>query len=132
MVEEHKVKEEATNSVIIDDQGQENQNVNGSDVAIPVNHEGLENLNEKLNEYMEKCQSGGYKCKLCGKMSGLKNAKQNMTFHVETHIEGLSFTCQICQKSFRSRGPAASWQIINLIDIDISRIRYVINHHKLT
>merc|ERR1712126_655519 len=106
MVEEHKIKEEVTDSVIIDDQ--ENQNVNesdyrGSSVSIPANHEGLDNLNEKLNEYMDKCQSGGYKCKLCGKMSGLKNAKQNMTFHVETHIEGLSFTCQICQKSFRSR-----------------------------
>ena len=69
-------------------------------VAVPVNYD---NIDEKLNEYLEKCSSGVYKCKLCGKTSGLKNAKQNIRFHIETHMKGLSFSCPICQKSFRSR-----------------------------
>ena len=72
-------------------------------VAISINQEELGNVNEKLNEHMEKCEDGSYRCKLCGKVSGFKNAAQSMRYHIETHMEGLSFTCPICQKSFRSR-----------------------------
>ena len=72
-------------------------------VALSINQEGIDNVNEKLNENMEKCEDGSYRCRICGKMSGLKNPAQNMRNHIETHMEGLSFTCPICQKSFRSR-----------------------------
>ena len=72
-------------------------------IAISINQEEIGNLNEKLNENMEKCEDGSYRCKICGKMSGSKNDSRNMRNHIETHMEGLSFTCPICQKSFRSR-----------------------------
>ena len=79
-----------------------NENIDKS-IAISINPEELGNVNEKLNEHMEKLTDGSYRCKICGKMSGLKNASQSMRYHIETHMEGLSFTCPICQKSFRSR-----------------------------
>ena len=39
-------------------------------------------------------------CKTCGKSS---SNKSNMNKHVEIHIEGLSFGCQLCGQTFRSR-----------------------------
>merc|ERR1712126_232539 len=51
-------------------------------------------------------ENGIVKCKVCGKTSTATtkcNMRQNLKKHVEIHIEGLSFDCQHCDKSFRSR-----------------------------
>ena len=44
-------------------------------------------------------------CKVCGKVFGGSpgHAKINAKEHVELHIEGLSYTCIHCEKSFRSK-----------------------------
>ena len=57
-----------------------------------------------INENLEVLDGGHFKCRLCGKDSlGMKrNARQNMKNHVETHLEGLTYTCQHCGKEFRS------------------------------
>ena len=56
------------------------------------------------DQYMEDCDDGRYRCSVCGKNSnGTINHKQDMMNHIETHIEGLSYTCPLCQKIFRSR-----------------------------
>ena len=44
----------------------------------------------------------GYQCKACGKTSN-KTSTSDIRRHAETHIEGLSFECPICQKSLKSR-----------------------------
>ena len=80
----------------------ENENV----TTISLNEEEINNVKEKVNEFLEKSSDGSYSCKLCGKMSSIKkdrNAPQNMRNHIETHLEGLSFSCSHCQKSFRSK-----------------------------
>ena len=59
----------------------------------------LEELDQKLYENMEKVP-GGFCCKICNKIQKLK---KDMKFHVETHMEGLSFPCNTCGKEFRSR-----------------------------
>ena len=74
-------------------------------VAVSIDQENCENVNEKLGEHMEKCEDGSYRCKLCGKTCGLM---WTMRYHIETHINGLSFSCPICQKSFRSRNSLSS------------------------
>ena len=54
-------------------------------------------INEKIKELTEKVD-GGFLCKSCGKITrDLRNHRR----HVETHINGLSFPCEFCDKVFR-------------------------------
>jgi len=68
-----------------------------------------DDLNEnskKVPEYIEECPDGSFKCTYCGKTSGnLRKSigRQMIQRHVETHMEGRSHTCSLCQKSYRSR-----------------------------
>jgi len=63
----------------------------------PVDPNELDNT---IYENVEKNSDGTYSCKFCSKVSKLK---PNMKFHVETHLSGLSFPCNICGKNYRSR-----------------------------
>ena len=74
----------------------------------------IEEIDAKIAENMLKESDGTFSCLLCGK-SGVKH-KGDMKKHVETHLEGLSFPCQHCGKTFRSR---------NALQIHNSR------HHRL-
>ena len=58
-------------------------------------------VDQQIQEHMEKLSDGTYTCKICGKSSVKK--RTNMRNHIETHLEGLSFDCQHCGKVFRSR-----------------------------
>ena len=65
--------------------------------------QSVEELDEKIKENLSKVDVDGTKkwqCIICNRVSrDLSNAKE----HVEVHIEGLSFSCQSCDKTFRSR-----------------------------
>ena len=62
-----------------------------------------------INDNLEEMDGGHFRCRFCGKDStGMKKTqkaclKVNMRNHVETHIKGLSFSCHICGKEFRSK-----------------------------
>ena len=60
-----------------------------------------EEINEKIEEYLVRAEDGSYSCEVCGKAGVFK--KSDMKKHVETHMDGLSFPCQSCDKTFRSR-----------------------------
>ena len=62
--------------------------------------ENLKDINLKVNEFLERTESGKFKCSFCG-----KEAKQKIQiqYHIETHIEGIEIPCSICNKIFRSR-----------------------------
>ena len=66
-----------------------------------VNFENIEELDHKINDMIEKVDGTmRRRCIPCGKLSrGSSDARE----HAETHIEGLSFPCQYCEKTFRSR-----------------------------
>ena len=57
-------------------------------------------IDAKVNELFIQLEKGKYQCLKCGKTAPRKD---NMVYHVETHIEGLSYPCQICGKVYRSR-----------------------------
>ena len=81
-------------------------------VAIAVNGNDKNAINEQVHKYMEDCDDGSYRCSVCGKKSketsGNRAAQKNdMRKHIETHIEGLSYSCPVCQKIFRSRSSLA-------------------------
>ena len=69
--------------------------------VVATNYESIEELDQKIEEMMERID-GGYKrrCIPCGKISSMV---ANARHHAETHIDGLSFPCQYCNKSFRYR-----------------------------
>ena len=56
-------------------------------------------VEDKIQELIERSEGMNY-CKVCDyKSDRLFNTKE----HVEIHIEGLSYSCQLCDKTFRSR-----------------------------
>ena len=57
-------------------------------------------IDAKVSELFIQLEKGKYQCLKCGKTAPRKD---NMVYHVETHIEGLSYPCQICGKVYRSR-----------------------------
>ena len=67
--------------------------------SIVINSSDIREINEKIEEFLEKVEGGGYNCKTCGKYS---KKKDHIRKHVETHLEGLSFPCNTCGKIFRS------------------------------
>ena len=75
--------------------------------SITTNEAALKNQNYvskrtevyNYDEYFTSCEVG-WKCNSCGITS---KTKPNMKVHVEIHMEGLSFSCQHCTQSFRSR-----------------------------
>ena len=56
-------------------------------------------IDRKLEELTDRV-NGAWTCKVCGKTS---KRKRDLGWHIETHIEGLSFPCGDCDKIFRSR-----------------------------
>ena len=76
---------------------------NNTVVALPENTEHKEYLAEQVISNPDKSVT----CKICGKTTkpnckDMGNARRDMKRHVETHIEGLSYTCPTCSKVFRS------------------------------
>ena len=63
--------------------------------------ENIEELDQTLNKMIERVDGGsGRICIPCGKLSrDITDARK----HAEVHIEGLSFPCQHCKKTYRSR-----------------------------
>merc|ERR1719300_1343317 len=61
----------------------------------------VEEIEQRVTENLGKNENGDYTCNLCGKVGG--KLIRNMKNHIETHLEGISFSCSICGKQFRSR-----------------------------
>ena len=69
-----------------------------------VNYDGntdtnMEELLEKIAGMTEKV-NGIYRCTVCQKSS---KDRTNLGKHIESHIDGITLTCEFCSKKFRSR-----------------------------
>ena len=76
------------------------QVANAERVIVPVFSESAVDIEDTVNQHFERVSSGVYKCKLCGKI-----AKKSIDLkrHIETHIDGVSYECNVCAKTFRSK-----------------------------
>ena len=82
---------------------------NNAVVALPENTEHKEYLAEQVISNPDKSVT----CKICGKTSkpnckNMGKARWIMRNHVETHFEGLSYTCPTCSKVFASANSLGS------------------------
>ena len=70
-----------------------------------VSFNGNMDLKELEQKILELTEIDGDKCicRHCGKATTGRNRKQDLANHIETHIEGLSFNCDLCGNSYRSR-----------------------------
>ena len=73
--------------------------------TVSLNTNEMSEIDAKLEENLELLDGGHFRCTICGKDSiGMtRNQKQNMKSHVETHLGGLCYPCQLCGKEFRSK-----------------------------
>ena len=60
----------------------------------------IELLDAKIAEYAVKLEGKKYKCGVCGRPN---RDRSGIGHHIETHFAGLSFTCELCEKEFKSR-----------------------------
>ena len=80
--------------------------------AVSMNSSSLvDEVEQKILESLGRNENGDYICNLCGKVGGKKS--QNMKNHIETHLGGISFSCSICGKQFRSRNSLNSHKTQN-------------------
>ena len=59
-----------------------------------------EEIGAKIQSMYQKID-GVWTCNECGKTSNKMSS--DMRLHVETHLDGLCYTCNICNKDFRSK-----------------------------
>ena len=52
------------------------------------------------DKYIETKEDGTFSCSMCGMSGSMKHVIQ---YHVETHLDGLSFPCSVCDKTFKTR-----------------------------
>ena len=71
-----------------------------------INPANISEVDEQIKQNIIKNLDGTYSCRMCGKNSGRKI--DNCRNHIETHLEGLSFNCPMCEKTFRSRSSLAN------------------------
>ena len=69
-------------------------------VSLEPDAGNIAEVDAKINQHIVKDADGTYSCGMCGKKSGHIGHLKN---HIETHMEGLSYPCQSCDKTFRSR-----------------------------
>ena len=62
---------------------------------------------DEADKYIENIDYNTIRCSLCGK-TDMKKYVRNMRNHIETHMDGLSYKCPICDKTFRSKNSLSS------------------------
>jgi len=72
--------------------------------TVSLNSVEMNDINEKISEHLTQDDDKQYRCTLCGKRA---KQKIQIQYHIETHMDGLQFSCKLCDKIFRSRNVMA-------------------------
>ena len=74
------------------------------DTSINFNCDNISEVNEQIEDNIVRNAENMWECKVCGRSFARKD---HLKQHVETHLEGVSFDCPMCEKTFRSRNALA-------------------------
>ena len=74
-----------------------------SKAVVPVSSAEISEVKKTVQQYIERLDGGSVRCTICGKVNSGRDGKRNLENHIETHLEGLSFPCHLCGKTFRSQ-----------------------------
>ena len=74
------------------------------DRTLAINGSDQNEIRQSVDKHLEICDDGSLRCTLCGKTDIGKRSsdKSVMRCHIETHLEGLTYQCPMCDKTFRS------------------------------
>ena len=72
--------------------------------SLAINSSDQIEIRQNIDQYLETQPDGSHKCTICGKIDQTKrtSGKSLMRCHIETHLEGLSYQCPMCDRTFRS------------------------------
>jgi len=88
----------STKNINMKDEVEQNYPMENVGTITSIDSTDTNEIKAKVREYLER-QDGKYSCKVCHKIS---SDISNMFRHIETHIDGLSYNCQHCGKTFRT------------------------------
>ena len=77
-------------------------------VSFDPDNSTTEVAKQMILENVEFRADGSAVCTICGKTTQGKRGREIMEQHMETHMEGISFPCENCGKSFRSKNSLRS------------------------
>ena len=82
------------------------KNQSKRDTRVLIPNDGYD-IDRDTEQYIERIDHENVQCKVCGKLSSGKAhfaiRLKDMKRHIETHIEGLSYQCPVCDNTFRSK-----------------------------
>ena len=93
-------------SIIEVNANKNNQELRNIDRKVSLINGDQQEIDTKVDEHIGVGADGKIKCLICGKLGNGNRSgpeKQAMRNHVETHLEGISYQCTFCEKTFRSR-----------------------------
>ena len=66
------------------------------------NGESISDWKTEANKYIQKMENGSVKCTVCGRVFADRNKMFSMRRHVETHLEGYSYSCNSCNQTYKT------------------------------
>ena len=82
-------------------------------IALNNDSSSFEDLQNQVEDNIITNPDGSLSCKICGKIESRVDSKKKwmMKRHMEVHIEGMSYQCPQCMKTFRSNNVLNSHKI---------------------
>lgn len=99
----------------------------------------MDEIEQKVKDFMN-IEADRVTCKVCGKIANGRNRRQDIKAHIERHMKGISYTCNLCNKSCPTRNDLRTHKVRTCtfrlqqqqeIDFSYNNVQKVIDSSKL-